>query len=470
MEILLPELVDSLLSHLDALSFRSFGSVSTQFYNAVCAFPLKPKKIKRHKLGLIYEEVPTFTSLQYDALFSGHLRLVSDVVDIDTASFDFLTFYRLFDAIEMCHAKGTLAARLPKERELFKLVATSQPTPRFLYWLFTTLTNEANWFFTSSFLMSPGLNEIISTTFLHPDRHDALTTLFIQRIPDLYEYVVLGRGTYYFVRPPASILFMDALYSGRMDTMQWVHQHRRDAILNFAKIELNDDELGYANDADVLAFVMANAPRRTFTTLDVVLAILSIKDGGRVWEIFNAHMENLSVYYLVPQPTHINQLSARKITVTSFRAAMEALSRLHNKLKRPNSDGTLKSFATNVLRSLIGKCNNFTLFRYILLQQPLNRELLANWPTCFFFYDRVLHRQDLKYFKLLLEHFPQEWETFVHDYRTAATVKYSTSTRKTVTDVYQFITLAGAKDHELYRAYCREIKRPCNCCNGKCAQ
>lgn len=472
MEILLPELLESFLFRLDALSFRSFGCVSTQFYDAICAFPTKPKKIKRQVgYGLVGAFPFELGPLHLDALFSGHLRLVSDVFNVETLSFDFLLFLRLFDVIETRHAEGTLPERKMCEFSIFNRIAYSDVTPRFLYWFFTTFTEEANWFFLSppADLRYGVLNKIISIAFLHPDRHDALTALFIQRIPNLFDYVVVARGTFHLVMAAEDILFMDALYSGRSDTMQWVHQQKPSAIVEFGKKTLGFIELGRAKDTDVLSFMMENATGRTFTVYDVVLATLKIPDGRRVWEIFNARMERLDIYTAVPTPSKLEWIGVGKTTVASFKAAMEALTRLYNKLFKHDLERDMKAFASVLLSVLVRKCNNFTLFRYVL-QQPLKKELLVDWPSDFFTEDRGLHRQDLKYFKLLLARLPEAWESFVHNRDKEAVAKYHISSQRTATDVYRFIRLARVEDSKLYLAYCMELKRPCGCCKGKCLQ
>lgn len=466
MDTLVPELFDQLFSRLDHLSFRSLGCASTQFHEVMCAFPTKPRKAVSTSNILHYGGISPghLTALQRDAIYGGHLRLIDrGILDVENASLKTLVTFRLFDVIETRYDNGTLGP-VKATAFIFHCIGNSKPSSRFLLWFFSTFPDCAQRFFVmlATGTMNDVLyNKIVRVVFLSPDRDDALVALFRQEVRNILDVLKASQQRKSIGWNLWSQLLIKAIHKGRLDTAKWIHEEMLSAMPSLASMPQSNVWLGAAGNTEVLSFILENS-ECSFTESDVFLSLLKSKENGRELDVFNAYKERMKPWFGEIPMEHVTKIVSRRVTVASFKMVEEFVTRTSPE----RSEAALALVARNLITKLIRKCNNFTLFRYLVERKGYVD--LKKWPEEFFTKRPRLHEQDLKYFKLLMASAPEEWEKFCANYHITVYKAYSIGRTKTIVQVYHFLVRAGVKDSELYRAYCREMGRPCVCCNGKC--
>lgn len=469
MEALLPDLLDSLLSLLDEQSFMSFGCTSTRFYDAICATHTKPPRIKKF-YNSRYSDIDDLglELFEHNAVLSGHVRLLPDTMAVETLSVEFLITHHLYDVLKERHANGTLV--LPEDFTcLFDCLSRSHPTAQFLYWFFTTFPDAVEW-------LLPGTGDIgniiclihiLDIVFLSHDRHDLLVEFVKKRRRRLLDEWFDYDGIIHRMPGKAHRFLRLAIKNDRVDTLKWIHECRPD------EMESLTDETPFALGGDrqkgrpeCVSFVLENS-RCTFSVIHAVDSVLKSKEPGQARDVFIAYIDSLDRRFQIPYDHFVLKNFTRKVTVASYRIAKEVLVKM---LRHRGADvlsiGVAEhSLGKRILHRLTKKCDNFAVFRFLIQEEKIQ---LIDWPYLFFCHKRELHGQDLKYFKLLLLDTPEGWAKFVSDDEKSTRKKYGVLDTRSFSSVYHFITLAGAEDPELYRAYCREMGRPCQCCLGKC--
>lgn len=470
MQSLLPKSLNLVLSLLDDFSFASLGCTSTQFYNAICDASVQPLKVRSHELledryPDIYERMAPF---QRDAQLRGHIRLLGDLIDIDSCDDKLLATLGLFDVIRERCENGTLDITNGK-CHLFGWLMTSDPPLNFLYWLLTTYPAYANLFIVMARLALPDeFFPLLLTIFVSSQRHDALVAFIknfdITTLPSKYKMTPRRTLLESMIRTCVSDtgrlrnLLELAIANGRLDTIKWIHEEMPDALKkSFSRLK-QGEAIGLALLETEVVSYMLNASGCSFDLGDLFFALLKAKEPVRMLEVFEAnedrmhwHLDIASFGYLMIG------LQLGNVTTHSYDFAMKTVKRKCKEQCVVDTGEWKKDTNSRLLQNLIRTCVNFDLFCHLLRRV---KTLLLKWPYEFFTPHRTLQGQDLKYFQRLLTHKPTAWARFIEDDETPIDRKYQIEPTRTLGAVRHFLSRAATEDPELERAYSRENGRP----------